>query len=155
MAEAATRVRDFDRGDQDAVRALILAGLREHWGELDETLNPDLDDIGSTYGHGRTLVGCTDGHIVATGSIVPRDAATAEILRISVHASRRRSGLGRAIVDELMATARRWGAAVVVLETSSDWRETVAFYRSCRFVITHHEQGPYCQNTWFRRAVDA
>ena len=69
-------ISDFRPGDQDEVRSLILTGLGEHWGSIDETVNPDLDDIGAAYGHGRTIVVRIDGAIVATGTVVPLDAST-------------------------------------------------------------------------------
>jgi putative acetyltransferase len=144
-------VSDLQPPDQDEVRALILAGLGEHWGHIDESLNPDLVDIGGTYRDGRTVVLRRAGSIVATGTIVPRDRATAEILRMSVSADHRRTGLGRRVIDELMTTARAWGVAAVVLETSAHWDEVVSFYRSCGFAITHHEAGPYGRDTWLRR----
>ncbi len=37
-------------------KKLILAGLAEHWGELDLSKNPDLDDITSTYASGAFFV---------------------------------------------------------------------------------------------------
>ena len=58
-------VSDFQPGDQDAVRSLIVLGLGEHWGHVDESLNPDLVDIASTYRHGRTVVVRRAGAIIA------------------------------------------------------------------------------------------
>ena len=46
---AGLRIRRFRPADQDAVKALVVAGLGEHWGGVDATLNPDLDDIASHY----------------------------------------------------------------------------------------------------------
>lgn len=43
-------IKPFESEDQEAVQSLILAGLAEHWGEIDPTLNPDLNDI-SAYLH--------------------------------------------------------------------------------------------------------
>ena len=45
-----------ERTNEDAVRSLILDGLQEHWGSVDPTLNPDLDDLAATYAAGRVLV---------------------------------------------------------------------------------------------------
>ena len=146
-------VSELQPGDQDAVRSLILEGLGEHWGHTDESLNLDLADIASTYGHGRTVVVRLAGEVVATGTIVPRDESTAEILRMSVAADHRRFGLGRLVVEELVRSARDWGATAVVLETSTDWSEVVSFYQSCRFAITHHEAGSFGEDTWFRREL--
>ena len=146
-------VGDFRPTDQAAVRSLILVGLGEHWGNVDETLNPDLDDIGAAYGHGRTVVVRHGSDIVATGTVVPRDPSTAEVCRMSVAADHRRVGLGRLVVEELLGTARDWGATAVVLETSTSWNEVVSFYRSCGFAITHHEAGTFGEDTWFRREL--
>ncbi|MCP4415536.1 MAG: hypothetical protein GY805_02870, partial [Chloroflexi bacterium] len=42
-------IRPFHPQDQSATKQLILAGLVEHWGELDPSLNPDLNDIARSY----------------------------------------------------------------------------------------------------------
>lgn len=153
MTRGRVEVSDFEPTDQDAVRSLILVGLGEHWGHIDEALNPDLTDIGATYGHGRTVVVRRAGVIVATGTIVLRDPSTAEILRMSVAADHRRVGLGRLVVKELLKTAQDWGAIAVVLETSTHWDEVVSFYRACGFAITHHDAGSFGQDSWFRREL--
>lgn len=153
MAQGDVEVSDFQPGDQDAVRSLILGGLGEHWGHIDETLNLDLADIAASYGHGRTVVVRRAGSIVGTGTVVPRDPSSAEILRMSVAADHRRVGLGRLIVEELLKTAQDWGATAVVLETSAHWHEVVSFYKSCGFAVTHHDAGAFGQDTWFRREL--
>lgn len=42
-------IRPFERADQKASRRLILKDLSKHFGFIDETKNPDLDDIYSYY----------------------------------------------------------------------------------------------------------
>ena len=42
-------IRSSTPDDQRAVRSLILAGLGEHFGFVDESMNPDLDDIQTVY----------------------------------------------------------------------------------------------------------
>ena len=142
-------LRDFAAVDQGAVRRLIVDGLGEHWGNVDETLNRDLNDIAASYADGRTVVAEVDGEIVATGTIVPERDATAVILRMSVAPSHRRTGLGRRIVDELLQTAHEWAARRVVLETSSGWSDVIAFYVACGFEITGEQQGDFGPDTWF------
>lgn len=39
----------FQPENQEDVKKLILAGLVEHWGKLDPTKNPDLNDIANSY----------------------------------------------------------------------------------------------------------
>lgn len=142
-------IRDFERTDQEQVRRLILDGLREHWGELDESLNQDLHDIAGTYAGGRTVVAEVDDEVVGTGTVILRDEETAELVRMSVHPERRRSGIGRSLVEELVATARSWSACRVVLETSSVWREVITFYRACGFTVTGTSEGEFGEDTWF------
>lgn len=149
-----TVVRDLQAADHDDVRRLVLAGLAEHWGKVDPTLNPDLDDLAAAHPGGRTVVAVDGERIVGTGTVVRRDAGTAEIVRMSVHADRRGGGLGRAIVDELVGTAARWGVRRVVLETTSTWTGTIAFYRRCGFAVTHTTTGPFGEDTWFERVLE-
>jgi GNAT superfamily N-acetyltransferase len=143
------KLRDFHEGDQERVRRLILDGLADHWGTIDDALNPDLDDIAVSYAPGRTIVAETDGELVGTGTLMPVEPSVAEILRMSVHASFRRRGIGRALVNELVQTALGWGARKVVLETSSSWTDVVSFYVACGFTITGTQDGRFGEDTWF------
>lgn len=145
----AIELRDFERRDQPRVRRLVLEGLGEHWGSIDESLNRDLDDIAASYVSGRTVVALLQGEVVGTGTVVSRDASSAEIVRMSVASSCRRSGVGRALVEELIRTARTWSSQRVVLETSSGWTDTIAFYLACGFGTTGVRDGEFGEDTWF------
>ena len=96
----------------DPVRALILKGLRDHWGTIDPALNRDLDDLSSAYPDGVTLVACDGNEVVGTGTLRRRDGDTAEIVRMSVAPSHRRTGLGRRLTEALIDTARSGGCNV-------------------------------------------
>lgn len=142
--------KDFTPADQPETSSLIAAGLAENWGAaVDDSLNPDLDDIAAIYGHGRTIVHRDLDGIAATGTLVPHDEKSAEIVRMSVRRDRRRAGLGRAAVAELIATAKSWGIQRVILETTSDWANVVSFYQQCGFTITHETNGEFGRDTWF------
>ena len=138
----------------DAVRALILSGLAEHWGTVDPTLNRDLVDMATNYAPGRTLVALDEGRVVGTGTVIPRDAESAEVVRMSVAPEFRRTGVGRRLVDELVEIARGWGMARVVLETSAQWTEVVQFYERCGFTVTHFEEGDFGRDAWFELHLD-
>ena len=58
---------------------------------------------------------------------------------MSVDSKQRRTGLGRAIVEELCTRARAAGYREVRLETSTAWTDAVDFYRACGFRVTHTE----------------
>lgn len=144
------RFEELTKSTHQQVRSLILAGLEQHWGSIDESLNPDLDDMLTSYQNGRTLVARdTAGDIVGTGTLILRSDHVAEIVRMSVDSSVRRRGVGRQIVDELVATARANRCERVILETTSTWTEVIEFYQSCGFTITHVEVGEFGSDTWF------
>ena len=142
-------IRTFAPADQDEAARLILGGMAEHWGEVDESLNPDVDDLAGTYREGRTIVVEHGGRVVGTGTVFPIGDRAAEIKRMSVAPDARRLGVGRAIATELVDTARGWACERVVLETSAHWDDVVAFYLGCGFSITHHHDGDYGRDTWF------
>jgi GNAT superfamily N-acetyltransferase len=107
----------FRPENQTEVKRLILSGLTEHWGQLDPTQNPDLNDIGATYAQATFLVAWWHGTIVGTGALLPRSAQIAEIVRMSVAASMRRHGIGRRLLQHLMAHAKAQGYRRMILET--------------------------------------
>ena len=155
----AITLRPFRPGDQDAVKALILAGLEEHWGTLDLSLNPDLDDIAQTYARGVFLVACQGDRIVGTGAVLPLPPGgggrscpdTAQIVRMSVAVEMRRHGIGRRLLHELCERAHTLGVRRLILETTSTWHEVIAFYEAFGFRITHTEGG----DTYFEIALDS
>lgn len=144
MTEAADNtltIRPFRPADQAEAKRLILAGLAEHWGALDPTRNPDLNGIAVSYASARFLVAYRGDRLIGTGALVPRSAETAEIVRMSVAREERRRGVGRAILQELIAHARAAGVRRIILETTSTWQEAIAFYQRAGFCFTHHQDG--------------
>ena len=131
----------FRHEDQSTVKALILSGLGEHWGKIDPTKNPDLDDIAQTYESDVFLVAWVDGAIVGSGALIHRTEDTAEIVRMSVAKEFRRHGIGRKILEELYDIAIGRGYNKLILETTETWQETIEFYLSFGFRITHHQDG--------------
>lgn len=154
VSRSGIQVLDLRPEFDDAVRALILSGLAEHWGTVDQTLNRDLVDMAATYASGRTLVARDGDRVVGTGTLIPRDAESAEIVRMSVAPEYRRTGLGRRLVANLVETARAWGASRVVLETSANWTEVVQFYERCGFTVTHTDDGAFGLDSWFELRLD-
>jgi GNAT superfamily N-acetyltransferase len=141
------RYRDDDRA---AARAVVLAGLEEHWGSLDPGLNDDVDDLGAAYAHGAVVVARVDGAVVGVGVVEPAGPGEAEVKRMSVAREHRRRGIAGAILDALVAIAREWGCGAVVLETTTSWTDAVAFYERSGFAHTHDEDGRFGSDSHFR-----
>ena len=139
-------LKPFQNQDQPIVKSLILDGLVEHWGVLDESLNPDLDDIATTYVDGIFLVAWQDGEIIGTGAFKPHSTTQVEIVRMSVKKELRRQGVGRQMLDELVRRAAETGYQEVILETTETWQDVIDFYLDYGFEITHHQDG----DAWFR-----
>ena len=136
MTGPSIRLRAFAPADQVPVRRLVLQGLGEHFGSLDETRNPDLDDVAAAYtdaGHA-IVVAEIDGEIVGTGALVGESPDVGRLVRMSVGSSHRRRGIGRALVAHLLGLARARGARRVLVETNDDWHDAIRLYRSCGFV---------------------
>jgi GNAT superfamily N-acetyltransferase len=141
-----TRERDltilpFQSKNQAEVKSLILAGLVEHWGWLDPSKNPDLDDIARTYRGALFLVAWYRNRVVGTGALVPRSADTAEIVRMSVDAEMRRKGVGSEIFRRLREHAVATGYGRLILETTETWSEVIEFYERLGFGLTHRAGG--------------
>ncbi|NPV41111.1 MAG: GNAT family N-acetyltransferase [Anaerolineae bacterium] len=131
----------FTPADQPTVKALVLAGLADHWGTLDLSKNPDLNDIAATYKDAYFIVAKQQGEVVGCGALVPRSTDTAEVVRMSVAAAARRQGLGRRILTALCAEAKARGFKRIILETTQTWSEVIAFYQRFGFRITHYKDG--------------
>ena len=130
-------LRPFLASDQAAAKALVQAGLGEHWGWVDQTLNPDLNDIAASYRDGVFLIAEHEAEIVATGAYLPVGPGVVQIVRMSVRADCRRLGLGRRMLASLQERARAAGSTCAVLETTKSWHEVIAFYVANGFAITH------------------
>jgi len=144
MNKASTQgifLRRFHPDDQAEVKRLILSGLKEHWGVLDLSKNPDLDDIATSYSRAMFLVAQKDGRIVGTGALIPKANGVAEIVRMSVAANMRRKGIGAMILQELCRSAKEADFHRIILETNKAWHEVILFYRRHGFQITHCKGG--------------
>ena len=134
-------IKTFQPADQAVSKALILEGLVEHWGFLDEGKNPDLDDIASAYVDGIFLLAWLEDKLIGTGALKPHSSTQVEIVRMSVEKALRRQGIGRKILTELCQCAAQAGYDEVILETTETWQDVIDFYLDYGFEITHYQDG--------------
>ncbi len=131
-------IRTFCVEDQKMARQLILDGLGEHFGIINEELNPDLDDISASYAGDLFLVAEQAGVIVGCGALIYEGDGIARAQRMSVLQNLRRQGIARAILDRLITEARLQGRWRVVIETGF-WEDSVGFYTSWGFFETSRD----------------
>ncbi len=133
-------IRSFDVGDQEQARWLILEGLGEHFGYIDETLNPDLDDILHNYiraGH-VFVVACMGRELVGTGALLSHGEGISEMVRISTRKDYRRRGIGQAIVTYLVNVARQRGDRRIIVKTNASWHDAIYLYKRLGFIEHGH-----------------
>jgi GNAT superfamily N-acetyltransferase len=82
---------------------------------------------------GRLLVARVGSEVVGVGALKPVDSTVAEIKRMYVRPQARGQGVGRAVLERLLADARAIGYQVARLETATFMREAHALYRSLGF----------------------
>lgn len=146
-------IRQFEAKDQIPAKVLIQTGLREYFGFIDETLNPDLNNIALSFAEGCFLVGEIDGELVATGGYKPYDNETVKIERVFIHLKFRRLGLASQLINALFSEAKKAGYKRVVLETTSDWQGAIDFWLRNGFRITHVDDSGEWSETWFEREI--
>lgn len=150
-AEREVAIRPFQSTDQAATKQLILAGLADHWGTLDRTLNPDLNDIATSYQGETFLVAVQDESIIGCGALIEEKGMVGygRIVRMSVKRENRRQGIGQLILQHLQIAARQRKFRKIVLETTQTWTDVVAFYQANGFQIIGHQNG----DTHFEKAL--
>ncbi len=135
------QIRPITPQETAIARARILSGMIERWGWLDETANPDLDDIWTTYcqaGH-CFFVGEIQGDIVATGALWFEEAQVGRIVRVSVGETWRGRGFGRQMTNHLIKTAHQANCHTLLVETNESWQSALALYRNAGFLETHRD----------------
>jgi GNAT superfamily N-acetyltransferase len=146
------RIERFDPAMQDAFRTLVLDGLAERWGAVDESLNTDLSDVDSHYDSDCVLVAVDSATVVGTGILLLRDAE-GEIVRMSVHRNYRRRGIATQVLAELVDLADRRGVRRVVVETNAKWIEARNLYETFGFRFTHSAPGAFGRETFYELLI--
>jgi GNAT superfamily N-acetyltransferase len=107
-----------------------------------ESIARDIDSI-SKFGppDGRLLLAWVDDAAVGTAALQRLTDDTAEIKRMYVQPDQRRSGIGRAMLDDLLATATAARHQRVRLDSPSFMTDAHRLYRSAGFadIEPYHE----------------
>ena len=79
----------------------------------------------------------------SVGAIVVRWGDKSEIELLAVDAARRGQGIGRAIVAEVLAEARRRGVKRLLVGTGNFSLDNIAFCQKCGFRLSHVRRGHF------------
>lgn len=143
---SAYRLRDAVTGDEAAIRFVVATVMAEYGLSADlESNDADLADIVASYaarGGSFRVVVSAEGGIVGCGGLYPIDERDAEIRRMYFLPAARGHGLGRELLEELIAFAKERRFERVVLETASVLTAAISLYRRRGFVPVVHERPP-------------
>lgn len=131
-------IEKFNSRYQEQARKLILEGIAGYIGELDPRFNRDLDDIDTSFKSDLFLVALDDEVVIGTGGVIYNDD-TPQIVRMSVRKKYRKQGIGKRILDELIAFIKEKGETRIIVETTKDWAPAVNFYLGYGFKFFKYE----------------
>ena len=95
--------------------------------------------------HGQFLVGVLEGEVIAYGGIWLL-VDEAHVTTVAVRADKRRLGIGRRLVVELIRIARERGMVCATLEVRSGNTAAIELYQSLGFTIAARRKGYYPDN---------
>lgn len=99
----------------------------------------ELPDVGMTDGRTCAAV-ATDGSVVGCITVVPGDGSALELEDLFVDPSWMRQGVARALMAEVMATAKHAGSAYIEVTANP---HADGFYRSIGFEPVHECETPF------------
>ena len=130
------RVRDYRPGDDETIWRTISSALAPYGLSIDPTgTDADLDDITATYllPGGRFRILELRGEVSGCYGLKVEEPAVVELRKMYLRPELKGQGLGKLLLQDALAIARRLGARSIVLETNSRLIEALALYRSAGF----------------------
>ena len=129
----ALEIREFLPGDEDAFRL-----LNEEW--INRYFVLEAKDVASLADPrqmvdrgGRILFAVQDGRPVGCCALLPMAPGEFEVAKMAVTESCQGAGIGRRILAETVALARRMGARRLYLETNSKLSKAIHLYHALGF----------------------
>ena len=132
------KLRPANNKDRRKVTDLVYRVLREYGLKPDGACtDADLEDIESSYferGGAFYVLEAEDGSIIGAYGLYRLDKRTCELRKMYLAGPYRGKGLGRLLLEDALAKARRMGFERMTLETASVLKEAIALYKSYGFV---------------------
>lgn len=135
------KIREATPADGDAIRAIVSETLAEFGFPVESSgTDADLADVPRSYqsigGVFRVLeddAGC----VVGCGGLYPCGESAVELRKMYFRPQIRGQGLGRRLLDDLIAEAKRRNYDRIELETASNLTAAIALYERAGFVETN------------------
>jgi GNAT superfamily N-acetyltransferase len=132
-----SEIRDYQPGDETAVRRMVAEVLALHGLEFDpDGIDGDLTDIQAAYiesGGMFRVVMATQG-IVGSCGLYPEGAGTYELRKMYLLPAYQGQGVGRRLLADALAWARERDARSIVLESNSKLTRAARLYEAHGFV---------------------
>ena len=135
MANPAIRIEETDPQSPEALSLIREAALeaRHLYPEFIDP-NAPMPTNSPLPPRGAYFIAFLDTELVGCGALRPVDELTAEVRRMYVLPSARRTGVGRALLTYLERMASQLGFKTIRLETGNRQRAAMALYESYEFV---------------------
>ncbi len=131
------RLRRANNADCRKITDLVFNVLQEYNLKPDpEATDTDLKDVERSYferGGAFYVLEEKDGSIIGAYGLYSIDKATCELRKMYVHSSFRGRGLGKLLLDDALANAKRMGFRKMTIETASVLKEAISLYKSYGF----------------------
>jgi putative acetyltransferase len=146
-------IRDATNADEGEVREIVYSVLAEYGLSNDpDGTDADLADLEGNYwerGGVFHVVVAEDGSTVGCAGLFRLSPTEAEVRKMYLRPAARGRGLGRLLLERLIADARRLGYRSLVLETASVLGEAIALYRSAGFApVSRDHLSERCDQAW-------
>jgi len=132
------KLRRADNGDCREIAEMVFTVLAEYNLKPDPaSTDADLKDIEQSYldqGGAFYVLEDKPGSIIGAYGLYPIDETTCELRKMYLSKSFRGKGLGKLLLEDALAQAKRMGFEKVALETASVLTEAISLYKSYGFL---------------------
>jgi len=132
--ELSFAVEPADTGASLALQEAFFADIAARYPGWDPSRSQSADPSDLAPPRGAWIVAYLDGRPVGCGGLKAIDGGAGEIRRVYLDESARGRGIGRALLEELEAQARRLGYDRVRLTTADRQPEALGLFRSSGYV---------------------
>jgi GNAT superfamily N-acetyltransferase len=130
-----TTIREFEPGDEAAFRSLNEEWIVRHFGTLEAK---DAEALGDPQGAildagGKIFLAVRGGQAVGCCALRAMGPGEFEVAKMGVTAACQGLGIGRLLLERVIAEARKAGARRLYLETNAQLKTAIGLYESVGF----------------------